>query len=430
MIVIIGAGPAGLSAAYHLNTDFVLLEKDSEPGGLCRSFELGGVTFDLGGHAFFTRHEYVRRLIEQTFAVPLFTQKRQAWVYSHGTYIRYPFQMHLHGLPVEVVKECLVGLFRATAERSDAPPHSLQSWIDRSFGAGISKHFLTPYNHKLWAYPLHDISPDWTSDRIVSPDFERIIAGALDAVEFTEFVNATVSYPAHGGFVGVFEGFVRKVQNRLRQATVRSLDLHKRQVVSDSGEIIPFDFVISTMPLTHLINSLIDAPECCRLAAATLKHNSLHLVNLVFDRPNISEMQRVYAADHSIPFHKLVLNSNSSATLRGLPRFGIQAEVSFSTQKAVALQDLKRRVLESLTRMGIVDEDEVPVADSVVTVEYAYPVRTPDTERARKHLLDELAGAGVFCAGRFGEWLYINSDDAIMRGVSQARAVESRLATR
>jgi UDP-galactopyranose mutase len=427
MIVIIGAGPAGLSAAYHLNADFVILEQHAEPGGLCRSFELGGVTFDIGGHAFFTRHGYVRRLIQQTFAVPLFTQQRQAWVYSHGTYIRYPFQMHLHGLPDGVVKECLVGLYQAAADRSDAPPRNLQSWIDRSFGAGIARHFLTPYNRKLWAYPLDEISPDWTSDRIVLPDHERIIAGALEAIEFTDFANATVSYPAQGGYSGLFEGLLQPVKDRLRQAQVVSVDLHRRSVVTNTDEIVPYDCLISTMPLTHLIASVVDASECCRLAAASLRYNSLHLVNLVFDRPNISEMHRVYVADEAIPFHKLVLNSNSSATLRELPRFGIQAEVSFSSRKTVEVAGLEQWVLDSLVTMGLVEPREAPVADSMVTVEHAYPVRTPDTERARQHLLTDLAEAGVYCAGRFGEWLYINADDAIMRGLVQAQAVETEL---
>jgi UDP-galactopyranose mutase len=427
MIVVVGAGPAGLSAAYHLREDFVVLEKEAEPGGLCRTFELGGTTFDIGGHAFFTLHDYVRTLVEQTFAVPLFTQQRRAWVFSHGRYIRYPFQMHLHGLPVEIVKECLVGLFEAAADRTDTPARSLQAWIERSFGGGVSRHFLTPYNRKLWAYPLENISPDWTAERIVSADIERIIAGALRGVEFSDFINATVSYPAQGGFAGIFDGLRQSVNDRLRQATVMCVNPQERFVVTDKGEIVPYDFLISTMPLDLLINSMANAPMCCREAAARLEHNSLYLVNLVFPRQKMSDMQRVYTADASIPFHKLVLNSNSSATLQALPSFGIQAEVSFSAHKPVDVSSLTHRVLESLVRMGIIDNGETPIADSIVTVEYAYPICTPTTQRAREHLLGELREAGVFCAGRFGEWLYINSDDAIMRGRLTAQAVDAQL---
>jgi protoporphyrinogen oxidase len=425
MIIIIGAGPAGLSAAYHLDSDFVVLEKEDAPGGLCRSFDLAGATFDLGGHAFFTRHQYVRDLLERLSETKPFTQPRRAWVYSHGVFVPYPFQMNLHGLPVYVVKDCLVGLYHAAAAHTDAPAQTLQEWIDRSFGEGISRHFLTSYNRKLWAFPLDEISPDWTSDRIVLPDIERIVAGALEDANFTNFVNATVSYPAEGGFFSFFAGFLPFVGDRLRRARVVRVNLEKRFVVTEGGGTLDYDYLISTMPLTELIAAIDDAPTCCRDAAATLLHNSLHLVNLVFARSQISDMQRVYAADGSIPFHKLVLNSNSSESLRLRPHFGIQAEVSFSPYKTVERAGLEQQVIEAVVGMGIITEEERPVATSVVTVRHAYPIYTKDTVAAREHLLSTLEEKGVYCAGRFGEWLYINSDDAIMRGMARAQEVNA-----
>jgi UDP-galactopyranose mutase len=430
VIVIVGAGPAGLSAAYHLQAECVILEKNREPGGLCRSFQLGGATFDYGGHAFFTRHEYVRTLIQETFQVPLFTQDRKAWVYASERYIPYPFQMHLHGLPPAVITECLVGLYQTSMQHTTVPPRNLQDWIDRSFGPGIARHFLTPYNRKLWAYPLEEISTDWTSERIVLPEIEAIIAGAIGTAHFKNFPNATVSYPACGGFIGLFEGLVHAVRDRLVQADVVSVDLKKQHVVTGDGGVIPYEFLISTMPLTQLVASLVEAPTCCVAAASELKFNSLYLVNLVFPRPPSTDMQRIYAADPSIPFHKLVLNSNSSDTLRELPVFGVQAEVSFSPCKEVEAESLVEEVLTSLVRMGIIAPGETPSASSLVRVEHAYPVRTSATEQARQHLLAELSSANVLCAGRFGEWLYINSDDAILRGLAQARSIGQHLQRR
>lgn len=429
MIVIVGAGPAGLSAAYHLASDFVIFEKHSVPGGLCKSFNLAGATFDLGGHAFFTRHEYVRQLLTRLSESGLFIQQRRAWVYSHGRYIRYPFQMHLHGLPVNVIKDCLVGLYHGIANGSETPVGNLQEWINRSFGDGISKHFLTPYNQKLWAFPLDEMSPDWTSDRIVMPDIEAIVAGALEDVEFTRFENAEVSYPSQGGFFNLYKGLLPSSRNHLQQSRIVHINPKQRYAVTDGTEIVPFEYLISTMPLTDLVATVEGMPMCCRDAAALLQHNSLYLVNLVFERPNISDMQRVYVANDSIPFHRLVLNSNSSASLRSQMCFGIQAEVSFSPHKAVARRGLEQRVLKSLVRMGIIEEGERPIATAVTTIEHAYPIYTKDTPPVREHLLTELEKMGIFCAGRFGEWLYINSDDAVMRGMARAETVNSLSAT-
>lgn len=428
MILIVGAGPAGLSAAYHLQSDHLILEREPEPGGLCRSFELGGTTFDLGGHVFFTRHDYVRALITGLSSTGLYTQPRNACVYSHGTYIPYPFQTNLHGLPINVVRECLTGLYEALADRRNGRVRNVKEWINRSFGPGISRHFLTPYNEKLWSFPLDEISPEWTSERVVTADFDAIVAGALTRGDFKDFPNATVAYPAEGGFWNLYEGFVPLVADRLRRSTVEAVNLRRRYVITDTGERLSYDYLISTMPLNELVAVAEDAPASCRQAAASLRYTSLYLVNLVIDRPGVTEMQRVYVADPSIPFHKLVLNSNSSASLRSLPRSAIQGEISWSPYKRVDCEGLEQRVLDSLIRMGIVQPSDHVVKTSVVTLEYAYPIYTRQTADARKHLLKTLERKGVFCAGRFGEWLYINSDDAVMRGKLRAEALNTQLA--
>lgn len=424
MIVIIGAGPAGVSAAYHLADaeETVVLEAAAEPGGLCRSFELGNAVFDFGGHAFFTRHDYVRELATQHCASGIYTQPRKAWVYSHGTFLPYPFQSRLYGLPAEVVEDCLVGLCEA-ARSAGTEPANLADWIHRSFGPGIAKHFLTPYNEKLWAYPLTEISPEWSSDRIVTPKIRAIVRGALSSADFNDFPNATVSYPAQGGFFGLYRGMANRVEDGIRQATVVRVDTARRAVYTHDGQRFDYDVLVSTMPLDRLVAITEGLDSCCASAAATLRWNSLYLVNLVFERRAVTDMHRIYSADPAVPFHKLVCNSNSSAWLKQNTCFGIQAEVSFSEHKAVRLAGLERRVLKSVTEMGIVTTDDRVTHSDVVTVPYAYPVYTARTHAAREHLLDSLREFGILCAGRFGEWQYINSDDAIMAGRHRAEEI-------
>ena len=134
----------------------------------------------------------------------------------------------------------------------------------------------------------------------------------------------------------------------------------------------------------------------------------------------------MYVADPEVPFHKLVVNSNSSPSLRALPRTAIQAEVSWSPHKRVDRSGLEHRVLESLVAMGIVERSAHVIDSSVVTLEYAYPIYTRDTAAARRLILEKLEGHGVSCAGRFGEWLYINSDDAVMRGKLRAETLNGQ----
>lgn len=423
MIVVIGAGPAGLSASHHLRSDHVVLEGQRETGGLCRSFELAGAVFDLGGHAYFTKHPEVRELVESVCLTGLYTQPRRAFVRSHGTFVRYPFQSHLHGLPHDVVVDCLAGLVEAVAARGEHPPRTVAEWIQRSFGPGIAHHFLTPYNEKIWAHPLDQISPEWSSERIITPDVRSIVAGALAPVEFRDFPNVEVGYPAEGGFQNLYEGLGRRELVRTGEGA-RSLELERRRLTTTRDLTIDFTHVISTMPLDELVDIAVDAPSCCREAADRLRFFSLTLVNLVVDRSAITEMQRIYSADPEVPFHKLVLNSNSSATLRARDVFGIQAEVSRSEHKPLDRPSLVERTIDSLQAMGVLENDDSIVESSLVDVDRAYPVYTAETTAAREHLLDHLASWGVSCAGRFGEWLYINSDTAVMRGRERALAIE------
>lgn len=427
MNIIIGAGPAGLSAAYHLkDKDFLILEKEQDTGGLCRSFSMSDTIFDYGGHAFFTKHDYVRQLIAELCPVPLYVQPRSAWVYSHDTFIPYPFQANLYGLPTEVVTECLMGLVSAASHANQHPPANIKEWIDQSFGEGIAKHFMLPYNQKIWAHPLEMLMPTWAGDRIVSPDVQSIVTGALSRVNFSQYPNAQVTYPEEGGFSNLFEGFVSRIgrEKIVTQTEITSIDLARNTVTTNTNKEYSFKQLISTIPLTELVQKTQNLPDEVKQAVAELKHFSLYLVNLVYNRSQLTDKQRVYCASPEIPFHKLVLNSNSSPTLRNRKTFGIQAEVSFSPYKPVEEQGLTDQVINALLTMGIVTPDDELIANDIRILPLAYPVYTHEWKNAREVIFNFYEKHGVFCAGRFAEWLYINSDNAVLRGKVAAEKIE------
>jgi protoporphyrinogen oxidase len=428
MIVVIGAGPAGLSLAYHLERDSVVIEREAEVGGLCRSFELEGCVFDLGGHAFFTPHQHVADLLARLCSGGLFRQQRSAWVYSHDEYVPYPFQSNLHCLPVDVVRECLVGAVDRVAAPLPVRASTLDQWIEQAFGAGVARHFLRPYNEKLWAHPLGDIVPSWTTDRVVQPAIADMIDGALRRRPYLATPNAEISYPHDGGYVELFRGFLPRVAPKLRRGTATRVDLDARIVATAEGDEYPYDELVSTMPLDELVRVSHPIPAPVRALASSLQHNSLVLVNLVIDRPAVTEMQRVYVADPRIPFHKVVMNSNASPRLRARPHFGIQAEVSYSRYKPLAADGLVDAIPDHLRGMGIIAATDRIVASSTLSVPYAYPIATPGSEATVSELRAYFLERGVHLLGRFGEWAYINSDEAVHRGIELARAMSGQLA--
>ena len=423
MIVIIGAGPAGLAASYFATADHLIFEQEAEIGGLCRSFEVGGCIFDLGGHAFFTRHADILALFESKVPGGLFAQPRRAFVHSHGRWLPYPFQANLHGLPSSVIADCLEGLIEAASQPSRRPD-SLSDWIDASFGKGIATHFLRPYNEKVWAYPLGRIHAHWVDERIVRSDIRGIIEGALGPRPFRAFPNATVRYPYFGGYANIYQAFAPK-PHLLGRGRVMKVDVTSRTVTLENGESVGWSAIISTMPLDVLTKATVGATDQMRRAADTLTWNSLHIASFAVESMPSTDRQRVYCADPALPFHKIVLNSNSSPFLRAKPRFGIQAEIAFSAHKPVSTDRLLETCWSGFETIGLTDSSARIAAADLRTLDRAYPVLMREASGAPKYLTEAFAAHGIFCAGRFGTWSYINSDDAFVHGREAMRRAEA-----
>ena len=139
MILIIGAGLAGLSTAYHLgDRSYRVIEKEKEAGGLCRSYQKDGFTFDMTGHLLHFRQAAIKALVEGLLDGRLEQHVRRSFIYSHRTYTEYPFQANTYGLPPEVVRECLMGFIATLANPATIRPadRSFKDWILENMGEG------------------------------------------------------------------------------------------------------------------------------------------------------------------------------------------------------------------------------------------------------------------------------------------------------
>jgi len=186
-IVVIGAGPAGIGAGLALGDGATIVERECEPGGLCRTLVRQGAVCDLGGHSFHTPHPEIRELVFS--AVEMYEQKRDARCVAHGTMIPYPFQSHFEGIGrPDVVEECRAGLALA---RDEGKAADFEEYLQRRFGPGIAKHFLLPYNRKLWGADLRRMTADWAA--------ERVAASAGKAERFAEWAYINADEALHRG---------------------------------------------------------------------------------------------------------------------------------------------------------------------------------------------------------------------------------------
>src|SRR5262249_9014550 len=151
--LIIGAGLTGLSCAHHLRRDYVLVEKESEPGGIVRTrVRRGEFLCDGTGHWLHLRNTGIKHLANQLLPGQLVEHERKAVIHLRGVVTPYPFQANTYGLPREIVLECLLGLLKARHPADfglaapTALPRNFRESVERLFGEGICKHFMVPYN--------------------------------------------------------------------------------------------------------------------------------------------------------------------------------------------------------------------------------------------------------------------------------------------
>jgi UDP-galactopyranose mutase len=465
--VIVGAGPTGLSAAYHLQEGAVLLDKNATVGGWCRSVGDHGFTFDHAGHIMFSNDPYVLKLYQLLLGDNVHWQDREAWIYSKKVYTRYPFQGALYGLPPKVISECIIGAIEARFGAADAAPaaaacavkpledccadgsvdvanataiaprkrdtRNFEEFIYKVWGKGIAKHFAIPYNRKLWTLPLTEMETSWLGGRVPLPDLEEIIEGALEPVAKPMGPNARFGYPLRGGFQALMAGFLPHIKGKVElKAEAAQLMPREHVLVMADGSRYRYEHLISTMPLPELVRLAgAEAPPEVRAAARGLRHLSVRCVNLGVAREKLTDKHWIYYPEDTI-FHRIFVQGNASPHCNPPGGFGLTCEISYSPWKPLPADGnaLIERCIQDCIKVTMLRPDDRILTANMVDMPYAYVVY--DHARAANVAIvkDWLARYDIILAGRYSEWEYYNSDHAFLAGKKAAETVLAQRADR
>ncbi|MEW6581375.1 MAG: FAD-dependent oxidoreductase [Actinomycetota bacterium] len=440
--VVVGAGPTGLGAAHRLHEvgdrDWLVLEGDARVGGLAKSHvDPAGFTWDVGGHVMFSQSPYYNALCDRILADESLMHVRESWIWTHGRYVPYPFQNNVSELPLDAAVDCIDGLYRAAAARRPGPgpaPASFADWIRDTFGDGISRHFMDPYNRKVWATPLERMSASWIAERVAVVEPRRILelalAGRQDA---TWGPNATFRYPTHGGTGGMWEKVAAPLRHGIRTgAPVVAIDPAARRVTLAGGGTVGYRRLVTTMPLDTLCRITAGCPYPVRAAADGLTRNRGVMIGIGVERGRVSDKNWVYFPEEDVPFYRLTFLSNYSPHIvpgADVDRYSaLLMEVSVSEHRPADEATLADRCVDALVRAGILQDADRRRIASVwqLAIPYSYPVPTVDRDRRLAQVEGWLASVGITSAGRFGAWRYEvgNMDHSFMMGVN---AVEGLL---
>jgi protoporphyrinogen oxidase len=429
--VIIGAGPTGLGAARRLEEhgehDWVLIEGDSVAGGLARSIvDEAGFTWDLGGHVQFSHYKYFDDLMDDLLPGGWLNHERESWVWLLNRFVPYPFQNNLWRLPSAERWECLKGIIEIYKNPPAGRPANFGDWIDRLFGKGLARVFMRPYNFKVWAFPPEQMQFGWVGERVAVVDLERVLKNVFDEKDDVSWgPNNTFRFPRHGGTGAVWKECARRLpQERVRLSTpVARIEAKNRVVVTAAGERIPYEYLISTMPLDLLVEHS-DLREELLPATKGLLHSSTHVIGIGMEGQPGDHIQTkcwMYFPESDCPFYRVTVFSNYSPnnTPRPGATWSLMAEVSESAEKPVDQAKVVEDTIQGMLNTGLISRREDIISLWHRRLEHGYPTPSLGRDGALEKLLPALQAHGIWSRGRFGAWKYevSNQDHSLMQGV-------------
>ena len=442
-VLVLGAGPAGLTAAYELSNSqvgSVILEKDPAVGGLARTFEHNGYLFDIGGHRFHSKLAVVNRIWREVLGDDLLTRQRLSRIYYRGRFFQYPLEAMnvVRGLGLWEVARCGASYLRSRISPL-RPADNFESWVSNRFGRRLFEIFFRTYTEKVWGIPCKQIHSDWASQRIrglslstVAREAIRGLIGAAPGKKLRSLIHE-FQYPRLGpgmmwsrmqslladrGCPTVLESPIEKIYWEPGRVTK----------VLAGGRTYEAQHFISSIPIRELIERLDPAPpEYLRAAAADFHYRDFLTVALIVRCANVFPDNWIYVHDPSVAVGRIQNYKNWSPEMcpdqnmtgLGLEYFCFEGDGLWNASD----DELIARDRREVAQLGLAQEDSI-VDAKVLRVRKAYPIYDESYQRGVRAIRQFLDGIGnLQLIGRNGMHRYDNQDHAMLTGILAARNI-------
>jgi len=422
-MIIIGAGLAGLSAGYHAQLggiDYAVYEGEGAVGGLCRSIKKDGFLFDYSGHLLHLNDPYFQDLVKRLLGDNLSIIERNAVIHSHGVFTRYPFQANLYGLPPLVVKECLLEFVKAYYGNEDLPTsrhETFREWISAKLGEGIGRHFMYPYNEKLWTVPTEGITCEWLSEYVPKPSLDDVFNGAFEDQSKVFGYNASFWYPKRGGIQALCDALAAKVSNINLNEKAVGIDQQRKFVTFASGHQTSYKQLVNTMPLNKFVKLLsAPIPDAVSVAAGKLHHNSVLIVNLGVRGDKLTDKHWIYLPEKKFTAYRVGVYSNFSPSMAPEGTTSYYIEIGYQQEWGIDKDRAVKNSVHEMVDLGLVRSLDDILVQVVADVECAYVIYDRTYQKSRKVIVDYLDSCGITSIGRYGNWKYSGMEEALMQG--------------
>lgn len=410
MDVIVGAGVSGLAYAGFSKNECLLLEKDAEIGGYCKTIKWGDFVWDYSGHFFHFRDTFLEDYICRNMVHDDIRYcEKHTQIFYRQKYIDFPFQKNIHQLDQDEFIDCLYDLFTTTGNDY----FTFKQMLYAKFGQSIAEKFLIPYNEKLYACDLNRLDVDAMGRFFPYADKEEIIRNFKKTNNNS--YNSHFTYPRGGAieYVKSLASYIGKSNICLNEC-VKSIDVTEKTIKTDKREL-KYDNLISTMPFPLLM-------QCCSMEYDTdiYSWNKVLVFNLGFDKKWKDVFNNwIYVPSKDFCFYRVGYYDNIFAT----KNMSLYVELGFGKNTDVIdVEYYKEKVLDDLKKAGIITDHKL-IASHFVIMDPAYVHITKESIRDVEEKKKVLARNNIYSIGRYGSWTYCSIEDNIL----EAKALMERL---
>ncbi len=442
-IAIIGAGPAGMTAAYQLSkqmgtgvSQLDVYELSPHVGGLSRSVELWGQTVDMGPHRFFSQDTKINSLWLEVVKERYEIVNRQTRIYYKQRFFDYPIKAFnaLRGLGLFEAARCVLsyGLAQILPQKD---PDSFQGWITSRFGSRLFTIFFKTYTERLWGLPTSELDADFAKQRIKKFSLMEAMINAFSLKKGNKHATLVDQFAYPTGGTGSVYNFMREaVENaggkvHLETGVERIITDGDtvRAILLKNGEELEYDHVISTMPLSLMVERLPEVPKEILEHTHKLSYRNTILVYLNVPRSDLFTDQWLYIHDPSVEFGRITNFRNWTSSLYGDSSSSILClEYWCNLEDELWKKDdaeLEKLAAEEVVRAGLIP-DGLKLEGKVIRLPRCYPVYFRGYRKELAPVEDYLkTRKKLHVIGRYGAYKYNNQDHSILMGMRAAENI-------
>lgn len=442
-VIVIGAGPAGLACAYQLSRQGVMVtvfEASDAVGGMAKSFDLWGQRVDLGPHRFFSNQKEINGFFKELIQDDFTLVNRQTRIFYNGKYFQYPlkFSNVLRNLSLVTIFQILWDYAIQTI-KPIKNPKNLEEWISNRFGKKLYTIFFKHYSEKLWGVKCTQIDADWAAQRIKTLSLTQAVISAIFNNKGNKHKTLVdqFAYPKNGSGT-LYERAAKAIETNhgnvqlntpIKNVLVDSNDKVYGVALTD-GSVVEADYVVSTMPLTHLVKGFNEVPKQVEVAIQSLFFRNTILVYFEIEEKDLFEDNWLYIHSPNVKLGRITnfrnwcpsLNKGKNATILALEYWCFEADPIWS-QNEDDIIDLAKAELLSI---NLTPKKTTIINAKIVKVPKCYPVYETGYQEKLDVIINYLKRyENLMPIGRYGSFKYNNQDHSIYMGLMAAEKIVS-----